>query len=56
MNQIVAKVEGNSYKVHKTEIDDGLYEISAVDANGMRVEAEFNPMTGEPVRNWHHDD
>jgi hypothetical protein len=56
ISQIIKKIEGNGYKVREVEMDDGLYEISAVDANGMRVQADFNPATGEPVRGWRYDD
>ena len=54
--EIVTKIEGSGYKVREVDMDEGLYEISAVDANGMRVEADFNPATGEPLRGWRQDD
>ena len=56
ISQIAAQVEKNGYKVLEVEMDDGQYEISAVDTKGMRVEADFNPWTGEPVSGWRRDD
>lgn len=56
MSEIVAKVEDRGYRVHEVEIDDGLYEVKATDANGMRVEADLDPKTGDPVRDWRRDD
>lgn len=56
MSEIISKVEGEGYKVHEVEIDDGLYEIKATDSSGLRVEADLDPTTGEPVRDWRQDD
>lgn len=55
VGEIVAKIEGQGYKVHEVEIDDGAYEVKAVDANGMRVEVDLDPSTGEPLRDWRQD-
>jgi hypothetical protein len=49
-------VEGQGYRVIEIEIDDGAYEVKAVDANGVRVEADLDPSTGEPFRGWRQDD
>lgn len=54
--EIVAKVEGQGYRVLEVEADDGAYEVKAVDTNGMRIEAHLDPSTGEPVRGWRQDD
>lgn len=56
VGDLVAKLEGQGYQVHEVEIDDGAYEVKAVDANGMRVEADLDPSTGEPLRGWKRDD
>lgn len=56
IGEIVAKVEGQGYRIREIEIDDGLYEIKAIDTNGMRVEVDLDPVTGEPVRGWREDD
>jgi hypothetical protein len=56
MSEVAAKVEGQGYRVIEIEIDDGAYEVKAVDANGVRVEADLDPSTGEPFRGWRQDD
>ncbi|MGE0279543.1 MAG: PepSY domain-containing protein [Rhizobiaceae bacterium] len=56
VNEIAAKMEGRGYRVLEVEIDDGAYEVKAVDTNGMRVEADLDPSTGEPFRGWKQDD
>lgn len=56
MGQIVSKLEEQGYKVHEVEIDDGVYEVKAVDAGGRRVESDLDPTTGEPIRGWRQDD
>ena len=56
IGEIAAKLEGQGYRVLGIEIDDGVYEVKAVDANGMRVEADLDPSTGEPFRGWRQDD
>ena len=56
MVEIITKVEGQGYKVRGIEIDDGAYEIKAFDADGKRVEANLDPVTGEPRGGWSQDD
>lgn len=56
MSEIAAKVEAQGYRVLEIEIDDGAYEIKAVDARGSRAEADLDPSTGEPIRGWRQDD
>ncbi len=56
VSEIAAKIEGQGYRVIGIEIDDGAYEVKAVDTNGMRVEADLDPSTGEPFRGWRQDD
>lgn len=56
MGEIVTKIEGQGRRVHEIEIDDGVYEVKAIDASGMRVEADLDPTTGEPIRGWRQDD
>jgi hypothetical protein len=38
------------YKVRQVKVEDGCYEIYAVDKNGQRIEAYFNPVTAEVVK------
>lgn len=56
MSEVAAKVEGQGYRVLEIEIDDGVYEVKAVDSRGFRVEADLDPSTGEPTRGWKQDD
>ena len=50
LDDITTKATGMGYKVHQVKIEDGCYEIYAVDKNGNRVEAYFNPVTAEVVK------
>lgn len=47
---ITTKATGMGYKVRQVKIEDGCYEIYAVDKNGNRIEAYFNPVTAEVVK------
>jgi hypothetical protein len=47
---ITTKATGMGYKVRQVKVEDGCYEIYAVDKNGNRVEAHFNPVTAEVVK------
>lgn len=38
------------YKVRNVKVEDGCYEIYAIDSEGRRVEAYLNPTTGDFVR------
>jgi hypothetical protein len=40
-----AKLEGEGWKVLRIIVDDGCYEVDAVDPKGAQVEAEFDPET-----------
>lgn len=54
--EIVTKLERQGYQVRGIELDDGVYEVKAIDSKGMRVEADFDPATGNTVRDWRQDD
>lgn len=56
IGEIAVKLEEQGYSVRGIEIDDGAYEVTAVDADGVRVEADLDPSTGEPLRGWRQDD
>ncbi|MGE3148088.1 MAG: PepSY domain-containing protein [Pseudorhodoplanes sp.] len=56
VSAIVTKLEGQGYTVREIELDDGVYEVKAIDRNGARVEADLDPSTGEPRGRWHQDD
>ena len=47
---VEAKTSSMGYKVRKIDIEDGCYEIYAIDKNGNRVEAYLNPVTAEIVK------
>jgi hypothetical protein len=42
--------EGLGYKVRNIKVEDGCYEVYAFNAEGARVEAYLNPVSGELVR------
>ena len=44
-----AKLEGEGWKIKSIASEAGCYEAYAIDANGKRVEAYFNPKTLEAV-------
>ncbi|WP_082342786.1 MULTISPECIES: PepSY domain-containing protein [Shinella] len=35
--------------VRRIKVENGCYEVYAIDAKGAKVETIFNPQTGEPV-------
>ncbi|MDO6964335.1 PepSY domain-containing protein [Rhizobium alvei] len=43
------KAKGMGYDVRKIKIEDGCYEVYAIDAKGSKVESLFNPETGAVV-------
>lgn len=53
---ITARAEKEGYTVREVERDDGCYEIKGVDAKGQKVEARFNPYSGELVKVERDDD
>ena len=44
--QIAGMLEAQGYTVREIELERGRYEVEMTDANGMRVEAYLNPVTG----------
>lgn len=47
---VTAKMEAAGYTIREIEIDDGVYEVEGRDANGVRIEADVHPVTGEILR------
>ncbi|MDH4414049.1 MAG: PepSY domain-containing protein [Rhizobium sp.] len=43
------KLEGDGWKVRSIKTEDGCYEAYAINAEGKKVEAYFNPQTFQPV-------
>jgi hypothetical protein len=50
VSEITSKVKGMGYDVRDVELEDGCYEIKAVDQKGARFELELNPVTGEIIK------
>lgn len=46
---VEAKATAMGYKVRQIKVEDGCYEIYAIDKDGKRVEAYLNPVTAEVV-------
>jgi hypothetical protein len=55
VSQIAQKFEGMGYRIREINVDDGVYEIDATDANGARIEIKAHPVTGEIVRQGDDD-
>lgn len=49
MAELVQRLSGEGWQLRKVEIDDGCYEVEAVDRDGRYVEAHFHPKTLERV-------
>jgi len=50
-----SKLETQGWKVTRIKIDDGCYEAKAIDADGHKVEAYFNPVTLAKIRQERDD-
>ena len=50
IEQVRAKATELGYDVRKVKVEDGCYDAYAIDKNGNRVEAYFDPATGEIVK------
>jgi hypothetical protein len=55
IEQVVTRLEADGFRVHGIELDDGRYEVDAIDASENRVELEVDPETGEILRNERDD-
>ncbi|MBL8579773.1 MAG: PepSY domain-containing protein [Mesorhizobium sp.] len=51
--QIRDKATSLNLEVQRIDIDDGRYEVKARDNNGRMIEVDFNPVTGEEIRDDH---
>jgi len=49
LKDVEAKATAMGYKVRQVKIEDGCYELYAIDKDGKRVEAYLNPVTAEVV-------
>ena len=52
---ITTKATGMGYKVRQVKVEDGCYEIYALDKNGNPVEASIHPDSAEVVKHTHDD-
>lgn len=52
--QTVEKLTAQGYRVREIEADDGVYEVELIDRNGVRIEVDVHPATGEFLPD--HDD
>ena len=49
------KLESEGWKVRRIKTEDGCYEAYALDSNGHRVEAYFDPKSLEMLKNKKDD-
>jgi len=47
--ELEKRVTEKGWTVHRIKVDGGCYEVYALDKNGNRLEAYFDPLTLEPV-------
>ena len=51
-----SKLEAKGWTVRRIKIDDGCYEAKAINADGHKVEAYFNPGTLAAMKSERDDD
>lgn len=54
--QITEKLAAEGYDVRDVEVEDGQYEVYALDSSGNRIEAYVDPLTGTLLQNAGDDD
>ena len=54
--EIAQKLETDGYDIREIEVEDGAYEVSAVDKDGKRLKAYLHPATGEVLKSRSDDD
>ncbi|MGH8496117.1 MAG: PepSY domain-containing protein [Gammaproteobacteria bacterium] len=47
IEQIVSQLEASGFRVYEIELDDGRYEVEALDASDNKVDLDVDPETGE---------
>lgn len=50
MDQVAGQLRADGYDLREIEIDDGRYEVDAVDAEGRRVELYVDPVSGKILK------
>ena len=54
--ELEKKLTDAAWQVRRIKVDAGCYEVYAMDENGERVEAYFDPLTLDPVATDGHED
>lgn len=50
IDALQSKLEAEGWDIKKIKVDEGCYEAYAINAEGQRVEAYFNPQTFELIK------
>jgi hypothetical protein len=50
MDALQSKLESEGWEIRKIKVEDGCYEAYAINNEGQKVEAFFNPQTFELVK------
>jgi hypothetical protein len=53
--QIAERLASEGYEVREIEVEDGAYEVSAIDGDGKRFKAYLHPATGEVIKDKSDD-
>jgi hypothetical protein len=56
ITEIVEQFTAMGYQVRGIESDDNVYEVDALDANGLWVKAYVHPVSGEMLKERREDD
>jgi hypothetical protein len=56
IDEIIERLSGMGYEVRGIEGDEGVYEVEAVDPNGVWVKAYVDPVSGELLSEQPDDD
>jgi hypothetical protein len=56
ITEIIERFTGMGYQVQGIEGDDNLYEVEAIDPNGLWVKAYVDPVSGEILKERSDDD
>ena len=50
IESLQSKLESEGWEIRKIKVDEGCYEAYAINAEGQRVEAYFDPQTFELIK------
>jgi len=54
MAELEQQLNGQGWRIEKIEVDDGCYEVEALDKDGWKVEAYFHPKTLQRLQPGRH--